>query len=224
MDRSRHRGGRCHRRPRQPEANVSFVAKFVISGGVTTGAGSVLNSAILGHGPANIQEIDVTGTVTGPGSVTARGAAGSLYTLADPEYAGNTTVNSGTLSLGADNSSNNASTVTIAATGATLDLNFAGIETVDKLFIGGVQQNAGDYTSAMLPMSSPVAAHSASPAIRPATPPGKPPMARPAKPSPRTMTTMAWTTDRILHGPIRQRLHRHSVPRFLQPHQLDHGR
>ena len=125
------------------------VSKFVISGAVTTNAGSVLN---FGQNSAtvssNIQEIDVTGALSGPASVTARGAAGSLYTLADPEYAGNTTVNSATLSLGADNSSNNASTVTIAATGATLDLNFAGIDTVDKLFIGGVQQNAGDYTIA----------------------------------------------------------------------------
>ena len=132
-----------------PKANASFVAKFIISGAVTTNAGSVLN---FGQNSAtvssNIQEIDVTGTLSGPASVTARGAAGSVYTLADPEYAGNTTVNSATLSLGADNSSNNASTVTIAATGAILGLNFAGIDTVDKLFIGGAQQNAGDYTSA----------------------------------------------------------------------------
>jgi autotransporter-associated beta strand protein len=127
----------------------SKFSKFIISGAVSTGAGSVLR---FGYDTATvstkIQEIAVTGTVTGGGSVTAQGAPGSVYTLADPEYSGDTTVNSGTLSLGADNSSNNASTVSIAATGATLDLAFGGTDTVDKLYIGGVQQPAGDYTSA----------------------------------------------------------------------------
>ncbi len=60
-------------------------------------------------------------------------------------YTGNTTVNAGTLSLGAVNPGNETSTVAIAATGATLNLTFAGADTVDKLFIGGVQQAAGVY-------------------------------------------------------------------------------
>ena len=117
---------------------------------ITTGAGSVLN---LGSQPASYpagstaaaQTVNIAATISGPGALTAQGEAGSVFTLADPEYAGNTTVNSGTLKLGADNSANNASTVSIAASGATLDLNFAGTDTVDKLFIGGVQQAAGVY-------------------------------------------------------------------------------
>jgi hypothetical protein len=91
------------------------------------------------------QTVTLSGALTGAGDVETQGAAASVYTLADPEYSGNTTVNGGILSLGADNSSNNPSTINIAATGATLDLNFSGTEVVDKLFIGGVQQSAGIY-------------------------------------------------------------------------------
>ena len=60
-------------------------------------------------------------------------------------YTGNTTVNEGTLSLGIVNANNESSTVTIATTGATLNLGFSGTDTVDKLFIGGVQQAAGVF-------------------------------------------------------------------------------
>lgn len=134
-----------------PKFNAAEISKFIISGPVSTGTDSVLNlgnySATV---PSAIQEIAITGPLTGDTSVTARGAVGSVYTLSDPEYAGNTTVSSGKLSLGADNSSNDSSTVTIAATGATLELDFdeSGgpvTDTVEKLFIGGVQQKAGVY-------------------------------------------------------------------------------
>lgn len=60
-------------------------------------------------------------------------------------YAGDTTVNAGVLSLGDTNGTNDASSVVIAASGATLELAFAGSDTVDTLFIGGVQQVAGTY-------------------------------------------------------------------------------
>ena len=117
---------------------------------ISTNAGSTLK---LGLRPANLpagisanaQTINISAAVTGSGSVSAEGDAGSVYSLNAPQYSGNTTVNSGTLSLGADNANNNASTVSIAATGATLDLTFAGTDTVSKLFIGGVQQPAGVY-------------------------------------------------------------------------------
>ncbi len=63
-------------------------------------------------------------------------------------FSGNTTVNGGTLSLGHVNSNNESSTVSIAAgAGAKLDLAFTGTDTVGLLYINGVQQPAGDYTS-----------------------------------------------------------------------------
>ena len=71
--------------------------------------------------------------------------AGKLALAGANSYSGNTTVSAGTLKLDADNVSNNSSTVTIASTGATLELNFSGTDTVDKLFIDGVQQPADVY-------------------------------------------------------------------------------
>ncbi|MCX6876664.1 MAG: autotransporter-associated beta strand repeat-containing protein [Verrucomicrobia bacterium] len=60
-------------------------------------------------------------------------------------YSGNTTVNAGMLSLASANANNDGSTVTIASSGAQLDLSFAGSETVDKFYIGGTPMPAGDY-------------------------------------------------------------------------------
>ncbi|CAA6690708.1 MULTISPECIES: sulfatase-like hydrolase/transferase [unclassified Lentimonas] len=65
-------------------------------------------------------------------------------------YTGDTTVNAGTLSLAEVNTSNDASAVRLATSGATLDLAYAGTDTVDALFIGGVQQAAGVYGAAEL--------------------------------------------------------------------------
>lgn len=130
------------------------ISSLQLSGTVTLGAGSILKlglvpSVVLPVVQSNApQTVLLTGALSGSGAVETQGAAASLYTLADPEYSGNTTVNGGTLSLGATNSSNNTSTVSIAASGATLDLNFAGTDTVDKLFIGGVQKAAGVWGSA----------------------------------------------------------------------------
>ncbi|MGJ8639542.1 MAG: sulfatase-like hydrolase/transferase [Opitutaceae bacterium] len=62
-------------------------------------------------------------------------------------YTGDTTVNEGVLSLSQINTSNESSTVTIAASGAALNLAFVGTDTVDKLYIGGAQQAAGVYGS-----------------------------------------------------------------------------
>jgi autotransporter-associated beta strand protein len=69
-------------------------------------------------------------------------------------YSGNTTVNAGTLTLSNApdplnaNTANDASTVTIASTGATLDLTYTGTDKVDKLVIGSAEQVAGIYGKA----------------------------------------------------------------------------
>lgn len=128
------------------------ISSLELSGPVTTLADSTLKFGLIQ--PSSTlpviqtdvpQTVIVSGTLSGAAAVETEGEATSLYTLADPQYAGNTTVNSGILSLGADNSANNASTVSIAATGAILNLDFEGTDTVDKLIIGGIQQPAGIY-------------------------------------------------------------------------------
>jgi autotransporter-associated beta strand protein len=85
-------------------------------------------------------------TGTSGGAIGLRKSGTGKLTLAGANsYSGDTTVSLGTLKLDAANAANNSSTVTIASTGATLELNFAGTDTVDKLFIDGVQQPADVY-------------------------------------------------------------------------------
>jgi autotransporter-associated beta strand protein len=66
-------------------------------------------------------------------------------------YAGNLTINAGLVRLSNApdplnaNTGNDASTVTIAATGATLNLTYSGTDKVDKLVIGSTQQVNGVY-------------------------------------------------------------------------------
>jgi autotransporter-associated beta strand protein len=92
---------------------------------------------------------DGTGRITGAISVAKTGTA-KFTLVGGHDYTGNTSVTQGILSQSAPNTLNETSTVTIAASGAFLELNFdesggAVTDTVDKLFIGGVQQPAGVY-------------------------------------------------------------------------------
>jgi autotransporter-associated beta strand protein len=93
---------------------------------------------------------------TGGGTLTLSGAntysggttvsAGTLDVSATGSLAGNVTVtNAGTLEL--DNNTALASTATlkVAASGATVNLIYAGTQTITALFIGGIQQAPGVY-------------------------------------------------------------------------------
>ncbi|MEP4079556.1 sulfatase-like hydrolase/transferase [Haloferula sp.] len=60
-------------------------------------------------------------------------------------YSGDTTVDEGTLTLGQVNGADDSASVHLAGSDATLHLSFGGIDTVEKLFIEGVQQPSGDY-------------------------------------------------------------------------------
>ncbi|MFD0894849.1 autotransporter-associated beta strand repeat-containing protein [Luteolibacter ambystomatis] len=82
----------------------------------------------------------VIGDATTGGSLQKDGA-GTLTLTAANTYTGDTTVNAGTLSL---SQAGLADTANLSiATGATVTLGFGGTDTVAKLFIGGVQKNAG---------------------------------------------------------------------------------
>ena len=93
---------------------------------------------------------DINGTAGNNLSLVKSGAYRQTLNGANT-YSGNTTVNGGTLSLALVNPNNESSTVSINATaGAKLDLAFgSGVtDTVGKLYINGVPQPAGNYTSA----------------------------------------------------------------------------
>jgi len=122
---------------------------------ITTGAGSVLNlgtraASYPGAFTAATQTINIGAAISGPGAVTAQGDAGSVYTLSAPGYSGNTTVNSGTLKLGAVNANNNASTITVES-GAKIDIAFSGNDTVGSLILGGTNVGPGTYNATTHP-------------------------------------------------------------------------
>ncbi|MCX6855567.1 MAG: cadherin-like beta sandwich domain-containing protein [Verrucomicrobia bacterium] len=81
---------------------------------------------------------------TGPLTLIKTGT-GTLSLIGPRSYSGDTTVSAGTFSL---SSSGFADSADIAlASGATLDLNFTGTDTVDELYINGVRQARGTWGS-----------------------------------------------------------------------------
>lgn len=95
-------------------------------------------------------------TLSGPATTTYAGAlsgainlsksgSGSQSLTGTVSYTGETTVQAGTLVVHSANANNQTASVSIAATGATLQLDFSGTDTVKSLFIGGVAQPAGVY-------------------------------------------------------------------------------
>lgn len=119
---------------------------------------------------ANLKTLHLAGTSSGnsigdavadaaPRIVTLIKSNTGTWTLNGPnDYSGNTTVNEGTLTLSNApdplnaNPDNDASTVTIADTGATLNLTYSGTDKVDKLFIGTTQMAAGEYGPSATPL------------------------------------------------------------------------
>jgi autotransporter-associated beta strand protein len=74
-----------------------------------------------------------------------KNGAGEFAATGTNAYTGDTTVLGGTLVLGSANDRNDSSTVTLAATGARLQLDFAGADKVARLVIGTAEQAAGTY-------------------------------------------------------------------------------
>jgi len=81
-----------------------------------------------------------------PGSVNKLGS-GEVILSGALSYSGNTTVSAGKLTLNRINTNTSASTVTIVSN-AVLNLVFSGNQTVDKLYLNGVQSAQGTYNSA----------------------------------------------------------------------------
>ncbi|TAE77152.1 MAG: hypothetical protein EAZ84_05140, partial [Verrucomicrobia bacterium] len=75
---------------------------------------------------------------------------GTLHISSTNAYTGPTTVTAGTLRVG--NGSNNANLANtadvIVGTGATLHLDYSGTDTIDELWLGGIAQSPGVYSSA----------------------------------------------------------------------------
>jgi autotransporter-associated beta strand protein len=145
-----------------PPATTKAVA--ILAGGLTGTGDLLLNNSGLAANTIELKTnaINHAGTITLQGTatgnttinaalgpnvagVTQNSATSMLILNGTNTYAGNTTVNAGTLRITKINPGNDASTVTIAATGATLDLTYTGTDKVDKLFIGTTRMADGVY-------------------------------------------------------------------------------
>ena len=140
-------------------------ARSYFTGGITGTGNLLLDNLGLA---ANAIELTTT-AVNHTGSITVQGSATGVTLISAPigsnvtgitqnsatsrldlsganTYAGNLTVNAGIVRISNNsNTGNNVSTVTLAASGATLDLTYVGTDTVDKLYIGSTQQANGVY-------------------------------------------------------------------------------
>jgi autotransporter-associated beta strand protein len=110
--------------------------------GSLAGTSAVTNNATLAYNFSD--DVSVGNQITGSGSLTKLGA-GKLTLTAVPRYRGDTTVSAGTLRLNSPNPNNETATVTLAASGALLELPFFGTDTVGSFIIGTTQQAVGVY-------------------------------------------------------------------------------
>ncbi len=138
---------------------IAGLANQIGFGGLDAGARRVVNtSGTAATLTLNTSSDQTTGTTVGGSDINGttgnnlslvKSGTGTQTLSGANTYSGNTTITGGTLSLGQVNSNNESSTVSIAASaGAKLDLAFTGTDTVDSLYINGIHQPAGNYTSA----------------------------------------------------------------------------
>jgi autotransporter-associated beta strand protein len=153
-----------------PVAPATTKAVAVFTGGISGTGNLLLNNLGLAANTISITTANVnhTGSITLQGTatgdttlsasigsnvtgITQNSATSPMILSGANSYPGNLTVNAGLVRLSNApdplnaNPGNDASTVTIAATGATLNLTFTGTDKVDKLVIGSTQQANGVY-------------------------------------------------------------------------------
>jgi autotransporter-associated beta strand protein len=103
------------------------------------------SGSLGGTASGSVSAASTPGSTNGDNFSLIKSGAGTFTASGTLTYKGNTTVNQGMLTLGSANGNNQSSSVTIASSGATLNLAFTGTDTVGKLFIGGSQMAAGVY-------------------------------------------------------------------------------
>jgi autotransporter-associated beta strand protein len=117
------------------------VPALIIEG--TTPFGVLTNNAAGGVIDTNGFNTAIGVAISGVGGLTKAGA-GMLTLSAANTYAGDTTVSGGTLVLAAENTSNDASRVTLGSAGI-LKLDYAGTDTVQRLVVNGTRMPNGVY-------------------------------------------------------------------------------
>jgi autotransporter-associated beta strand protein len=124
-----------------------------INGLGNSGTGSaVIDNGVAGDVTLSVGANDATSSFNGvikntAGTLSLIKAGAGILTLAGANsYSGDTTVAAGTLSLAVDDSLSDAAALRLT-TGAVLDLNFTGSDSVAAVYIDGILQPAGTWGS-----------------------------------------------------------------------------
>jgi autotransporter-associated beta strand protein len=133
-------------------SNPAFVATLKLSGGTLGAKGDWATSLpVVTANSFEVKAADATNTpfnitfsgpVTGTGSLEKTGG-GTLAITGTYSYSGDTTVEAGTLTL--DSGTLSDTGIVDVTTGAVLNLNFAGTDTVDEFSIDGAPQGDGTF-------------------------------------------------------------------------------
>ncbi len=117
---------------------------FSANGWGATWSGPIMLNDILNCNAP--YQLICSGNLSGNGGLLKTGI-GPLTLSGACSYRGDTTISAGTLQMNSVNTGNDAAAITIAASGATLKLDFSGTDTVNQLFIGTTQMAPGIYKS-----------------------------------------------------------------------------
>lgn len=129
---------------------VTAVNAFTVNGGrflTPNGFGASLSGPVMLNSSLSCDNsftLSLSGAVSGAGGIV-KTREGLLLLTGSISYSGSTTINGGTLQMDSANTNNDGSTLTIAASGATVKLNFVGTDVVNKLYVGTTQMAAGIY-------------------------------------------------------------------------------
>ena len=100
--------------------------------------------------PTAIYPYEITSDITGIGSLTKEGD-GALVLFGNNDYTGDTIVKEGTLIVSNEGAGLDDLASVMIEVGATMDLSFAGVDTIDDLWLGGTQMGLGNYNSTTHP-------------------------------------------------------------------------
>ena len=126
---------------------VASEKSLIFSGNASLGATRTLT--VETGSTVTTKAVEFSGEISGTGCGITKAGAGTLRLSGTNTYTGDTTVNAGVLAVSGASITN---TGTLVINGGTVDL--INTETVNKLFLGAVEQPSGNYSATSVPVGA----------------------------------------------------------------------